>query len=541
MSNSVSRRRFMGQVASLSAAAGGLIYARAAQSEVNPDPTHVLHRGRGWSVLPNGIDDRENLEWALRNTEPGGTVRLEEGTYKFGTTVIVPDFDGKLIGAGADKTTITCSDQYSYELWEAPGGGKDLGEPKPPDFPRIPLDGSSTRTPPALILFYKTPLQAGEDPDDRANRIEVRDLRCRGAMRGEAWIFGDEVLCINVINSIDWHNPASAPATTRQDVLLSGLEVDGYSTAELGPFENSCACITVLGGPILTDNYDLDGSVDGDALGLVNGGLLGVVPAEGDVTFSNCTFRNCRLGPGIGGVKNGNLLWENIVTDGCRGNCLQIFDNSNCKMEVRDCDLFCNSFLLPPELTVGGATDVPSSLGCVFAVQGITATFGVGQNIRWLTLAIDPAAHAAHPEAGPLGTWRPLGPAFVPEPSTLKIRDVACRSSLTPNTYCLHVVDAGNLAFGLPSISASIKGNACEDSQTCISVEHIEDAEVRNNECSSTAVGVELHNAPGVQLTGNSFEFPAGDPGCEILALSLGDKIDLSRVVPGAGTCLGQD
>ena len=122
---------------------------------------------------------------------------------------------------------------------------------------------------------------------------------------------------------MDWHHPESAPATTRQDVLISGLEVDGYSTPSFGPFENACACVTILGGPILTSNYDLEGDVNGDALGLENGGLLGVTPAEGDVTFRSCTFRNCRLGPGVVGHKNSLLRFEKISTDGCRGNCLQ--------------------------------------------------------------------------------------------------------------------------------------------------------------------------------------------------------------------------
>jgi hypothetical protein len=54
-----------------------------------------------------------------------------------------------------------------------------------------------------------------------------------------------------------------------------------------------------------------------------------------------------------------------------------------------------------------------------------------------------------------------------------------CRSSHTPNTYCLHVVDTANLAFRMPSVVASLKGNACEDSQTCISLEHVDQAELK--------------------------------------------------------------
>ncbi|HEU4890646.1 MAG TPA: hypothetical protein VFT47_03800 [Vicinamibacterales bacterium] len=120
-------------------------------------------------------------------------------------------------------------------------------------------------------------------------------------MTGELGAFGDEVLCINVVNSVDWHHPESAPATTRQDALISGVEADGYSTPSFGPFENACACITILGCPILTSNYDLKGDVNGAALGLENGGLLGVTPAEGDVTFISCTFRNCASRSSIAG------------------------------------------------------------------------------------------------------------------------------------------------------------------------------------------------------------------------------------------------
>jgi hypothetical protein len=172
------------------------------------------------------LDDHDNLEWALRSTNKGGVVRLVSGTYKIGRPVIVPDFDGTLQGAGAAHTTVTCTDEFNYEIWEAPGGGKELGQPKPLPFPRPLMDGSTTRTAPAMFAFYKTPLQPGEDADDRANRIEVKNLYFLTSMLGELWMFGDEVLCINIINSIDWHNPEAAPATTRQDVVISGIEVE---------------------------------------------------------------------------------------------------------------------------------------------------------------------------------------------------------------------------------------------------------------------------------------------------------------------------
>jgi hypothetical protein len=382
-------------------------------------------------------------------------------------------------------------------------------------------------------------------------------------MKGELWAFGDEVLCFNIINSFDWHNPESAPATTRQDVLVAGVEVDGYSTPAFGPFENACACITVLGGVVLTANYDLDGEIDGDALGIANGGLVGVTPAEGNVTFRSCTFRNCRLGPGVVGYKNGLLTFESNTTDGCRGNCLQVLDVGNCRVSLLGNDLRCDSFILPPEL-VGGVSDVPSSLGCVVTLQGLIAALGVPFNLKWHILANDAAAHARHPEAGPLGTWRPLGPAAAPQRSSFRITDNQCESSLTPNTYCVHVIDAAMLAFGIETVRVLVDGNGCEGSETCIGLEHVNNGRAVYNECSSQAYGVELHNAPGMIVRNNSFEFPdipqrdrgthraglraaltrklntTGVAGCEIRMLALGEKIDFSRVVPGAGACVPQ-
>ena len=539
MSNSISRRHFMSGVAAAGLATGTTLLPGAATASP-PDPAYVRKRGRGWRVLPNGTDDHGSLEWAMRHTEPGGTVKLVEGTYKLGSVVVVANFDGKIVGEGPDKTTMTCADQFNYELWEAPGGGRDQGLPKPPPFPRVPIAGTNTKTAPGLILFYKTPLQAGEDPDDRANRIEIRDLYCRGAMIGDDWMFGDEVLCFTIINSIDWNATEVPQVTTRQDVLISGVDVDGYKTPEFGAFGNACACISILGGILLTPNYNLDGETDGDALGLSNGGFLGLVLAEGDVTVRNCKLRNCRLGPAIVGYKNSRLVFENMSTDGCRADCVRLLDNSNCDMYVRNCDLFCDSFILPPEWAAGGAPDQPSSLGCILGLQGVTAALGFPQNIQWLTLAVDPAAHAAHPEAGPFGTWRPLGPAFLPEPSRLTVVDNSCESSSTPRTYCVHIADLANAAFGVSTLDTTIRNNSCSGSETCVSLEHIVGGDVRDNECSSLAYGVELHNSVTANVQGNEFSFPAGVTGCEIRTLVPGEKIDLSRVVPGAGMCTTQ-
>ena len=105
-------------------------------------------------VSATGIDETEHLESALRNTPAGGTVRLAPGTFKVAHTIVVQDFDGNLVGAGADKTTITCTDEFNYEIWEAAGASG----PPPPRFPRVAIEGSSTRAAPGVILFYKNPL-----------------------------------------------------------------------------------------------------------------------------------------------------------------------------------------------------------------------------------------------------------------------------------------------------------------------------------------------------------------------------------------------
>ena len=426
MSNKISRRAFVGQIGAVGATAGGAMMLPESAGAVpkkppSPDPKHLKPRRGGWMIWPSGGDDRFNIEHALRNTEPGGTVRLKRGTFKFGGAIAIPDFDGCLVGAGRDKTILTCTDAYNYELWEAPGGGKDLGDPKPPPFPRELIAGSTTRFAPGLIAFYKTPLQTGEDPADRANRIELRDMMCRGSMIGEEWCFGDEVLCISISNTIDWANPGLPLATTRQDVYISRVDAAGYHTPEFGPFGNACACINVLGGLELTDNYDLTGSVDGDALGKANGGLVGLRAAEGNVTFSDCRLSECRLGPAIAGYRDGTLIFENVSTNRCRADCLRFFDNSNCEEIVRDCDLNCNSFTLPPEYAPAGIPNQPSSLGCVLSIQGAESVFGFPQNIQWLTLAFSPTARAAavaagHPEAAgwPAGSWRPAGVAKFP-------------------------------------------------------------------------------------------------------------------------------
>jgi hypothetical protein len=40
---------------------------------------------------------------------------------KVGKPVVVADFNGTLAGAGASFTTMTCTDDFNYELWESLG------------------------------------------------------------------------------------------------------------------------------------------------------------------------------------------------------------------------------------------------------------------------------------------------------------------------------------------------------------------------------------------------------------------------------------
>ena len=142
MIENISRRNFISGLGIAGAVAGtGFVLPTAStlasSSGPNPDEGHIQRRGRGFRVLPTGGDDRANLEWALCNTEPGGTVKLVAGTYKMSGAAVVPDFDGRLVGAGAGSTTLTCTDEYNYEVWESPGGGRDQGLPRPAPFPRV--------------------------------------------------------------------------------------------------------------------------------------------------------------------------------------------------------------------------------------------------------------------------------------------------------------------------------------------------------------------------------------------------------------------
>jgi parallel beta-helix repeat protein len=122
----------------------------------------------------------------------------------------------------------------------------------------------------------------------------------------------------------------------------------------------------------------------------------------------------------------------------------------------------------------------------------------------------------------------------------LRIVNNSCQSSATANTYCFHIVDAANGAFGYSTVNALVRDNSCRNSETCISLEHVEQARVTDNDCSSQAFGIELYNSMNAIVSDNDFDFPPDVPGCEIRLLMTGEKIDLSRVKAGAGLCVTQ-
>jgi Right handed beta helix region len=79
------------------------------------------HHAAVFRVLPNGTNDTANLQAAFDaavQAGPGSTVQLVKGTYHTGQ-IVVNNFQGTFVGAGADKTALT----NLPNLYVTPDGG----------------------------------------------------------------------------------------------------------------------------------------------------------------------------------------------------------------------------------------------------------------------------------------------------------------------------------------------------------------------------------------------------------------------------------
>ncbi len=82
-------------------------------------------KGAVITVLPNGVDDTENLKQAFADAAasgPGTTIQLVEGEY-FCNYIEVYEFQGSLSGAGSDKTKINLYGLIDIETQEAANKG----------------------------------------------------------------------------------------------------------------------------------------------------------------------------------------------------------------------------------------------------------------------------------------------------------------------------------------------------------------------------------------------------------------------------------
>jgi hypothetical protein len=105
---------------------GAQMLSVAAAGGPNPDPDHVAVIGNKIVIMPTGIDDTANLEWAMANVNAGGVVRLEGESFRVSEAIDAINFNGSLVGLGADKTTIHLLDGFgTSELlmpWPMPWG-----------------------------------------------------------------------------------------------------------------------------------------------------------------------------------------------------------------------------------------------------------------------------------------------------------------------------------------------------------------------------------------------------------------------------------
>jgi len=111
---------------SLVAQAGDIIVDSLGQSHYspigtpNPDPA-----GSNITITYTGTDDHSNIEWAMNNNAPGGTVLLNGHDFYLSTCVDALYFNGTLKGLGREFTTLHMMDGFGYsQMGHTLFGGK---------------------------------------------------------------------------------------------------------------------------------------------------------------------------------------------------------------------------------------------------------------------------------------------------------------------------------------------------------------------------------------------------------------------------------
>ena len=95
---------------------GGVAHATTPPTQPYSEITPLYANGTwiGWQIEPTGIDDQPNIEWAMSNLTPGGTVLLNGSEFKLSRTVDAVHFSGTLKGLGREVTTIHLLDNYGF-------------------------------------------------------------------------------------------------------------------------------------------------------------------------------------------------------------------------------------------------------------------------------------------------------------------------------------------------------------------------------------------------------------------------------------------
>jgi hypothetical protein len=108
------RKRFEAIVASIAVGCGAgssepSAVNSAAFLEDPPCGAQVSRRGNTLQVSPSGTEDTDAIQCALDHAQ-GGTVRLAPGVFRV-AQIVANGFVGRLVGAGADRTTVTNVDR----------------------------------------------------------------------------------------------------------------------------------------------------------------------------------------------------------------------------------------------------------------------------------------------------------------------------------------------------------------------------------------------------------------------------------------------